>query len=38
MMRESTAWNVQNSVQAFIIFIGVSLIYLYLSEELKRSV
>lgn len=32
MMRESTAWNVQPSVHAFLTLLGVSLICLYLSE------
>ena len=28
MMRESTFWNVQNSVHTFLTFLGISLIYL----------
>lgn len=33
MMRESTVWNVQNSVHAFMTFMGISLIYLCFPEE-----
>jgi len=33
MMRESTAWNVQNSVQLFLIFLGFSLLYLHFPEK-----
>lgn len=33
MMRESIAWNVQNSVHMFLTFLGVSMIYLCLVDE-----
>lgn len=33
MMRESTSWNVQNSVHTFLSFLGIGLIYLNMLEE-----